>query len=153
MCGPYIVSTEYGLYRESTVSTVESLSPLKPQSLYCLHTQLNLDLTTPALARTAAAPQLGIRPPLGHAPCPSRGRLGSAASRLLACRRSSCTRKLRGLRLYALLLEPQPLRSTAVSASQLEQQHDLPSRRPLRGAAERRRRHGTDVSARFLFYF
>ena len=78
---------------------------------------------------------------LRHDPCPSRGRLGLAASRLLACLRRCCTRKLRGLRLRALLLEPQPLRSTAVSASQLEQQHDLPSRRPLRGAAERRRRH------------
>ena len=33
----------------------------------------------------------------GHVPCPSRGRLGLAASGLLACLRRSCTRNLRGL--------------------------------------------------------
>jgi hypothetical protein len=41
------------------------------------------------------------------------------------------------------LSEPQLLRGVAVSASQPQQQRHLPFRRPLRGAAERRRRHGS----------
>ena len=54
----------------------------------------------------AGPPPEPARPPpgLGHSLCPSRSRLSSAASRLLACLRRSCTRKLRGLRLDALLV-------------------------------------------------
>ena len=85
--------------------------------------------------------ELDSRAPLGHALCLtlSRGRLGSAASRLLACL-LSCTRKLRGLSLDALLAEPQLLRCVAVSACQPQQQRHLsrpssPTTPRCRGAA------------------